>query len=147
MDSAKKNNISEQDLPLRFAEALLSTSPQLSPLFEASIARIMSLDTALATHLTLFHKIYQISQMTVEKLSPDFSQIYKTEKPLRPENYFLEEAGRLTQQFQLAVKHATCAERIISDLILSRFPTWKRLRRSIFSNNHEKECKKLLKTE
>ena len=145
MESVKKNNISTQDLPLRYAEALVSTSPKLSPFFEASISRIMSVDTDLATHLTLFLKIYQISQITLKKLSQDFEQLYKNKKPLRPENHFLEEAKRVTQQFQLAVEHATCAERIISDRILGCFPTWKRFRRFVFPNDQEKECKKQLK--
>ena len=107
----------------------------------------MPVDTCLATHLTLFHKIYLITQITLENLSQDFERIHKKEKLLRPENHFLEDTKRVTQQFQLAVKHATCAERLISDLILNRFPTWKKFRRFVLPKPEEKECKKLLKNE
>lgn len=146
IEHAEKNNISEQDFPIKFSETLVSTLPKLSPLFESSIARIMPVNTNLATHLTLFHKIYLIIEITIKDLSSDFEHIHKNGKPHRPEDHFLQDAKRVTSNFQLVVEHAKCAEKLISDLILHRFPTWKRFRRFVLPSHEENECKKLLKS-
>ena len=142
---AKENKISEQEYALWFSDRLVTMRPLLSPLFDSSMTRIMPSDTYLAAHLTLFHRIYQEVQIMVERIARDFEYFNEHKKPLRSEDQLRADANLVTRHFEFAFRHATCAEKLISDLILSRVPTWNRLRRFAWPKLDEKECMKQLK--
>ncbi len=143
IELAKKQHITEDDYPFWFSEKLTGSFPKLSPLFEASIIRMMPISPYLAAHLTLFHKIYAKVGMLVDRLSEDF-KLHKQGKPTRSQDQLKADARLVQKHFSLSVQHAGCAERLISDLILSKVPTWNRLRQAVWLKSDEKECIKHL---
>lgn len=143
-DLAKRQNISEDDYPFWFAEKLTVSFPRLSPLFEASVIRMMPVSSYLAAHLTLFQKIYASVEMMAERLSEDFKSI-RQGNSARSKDQLKADANLIHKHFPFAVQHASCAERLISDLILSKVPTWHRLRQFVRLRADEKKCLKYLR--
>lgn len=142
---AKDAKVPDADYSLWFSEKLVNSHPSLSILFESSLARIMPVDLCMAAHLSLFHEIYSRIEIILERLSRDFEHFHEHREPLRPPEHLRSDADVVTRHFQRAVRHASCAEDLISKLILSRVPTWHRLRRHIWMNREEKECLRVLK--
>ena len=143
-DLGKKLNISEKDYPFWFAEKLTGSFPRLSPAFESSVIRMMPISIYLAAHLTLFQKIYAGVEMQVNRLSEDFKAI-RQGNPLRSKEQMTADVNLIHKHFPFAVQHAGCAEHLISALVLSKMPTWHRVRQAIFPRTEEKECMKYLK--
>lgn len=144
-EKAQEENIPENQYSLWLAEKLTQNFPQLSPLFGASVVRMLPINTYLAAHLTLFQKIYiNIGEM-VERLTKDFTEISQYTRPCRPMDNLLTDSSLVSKYFFLAVQHASCAEYLIAELILSKVPTWNRFRQFIYTKKNEAECKKYLK--
>lgn len=141
---AIKQNIPEDHYPFWLAERLSGSFPKLSPLFEASIVRMMPINIYLAAHLTLFHKIYVDVGVMVDRLSDDL-KLHKQNKPTRSKEQLKADANLIHKHFPLAVQHAGCAEHLITDLILSKMPTWNRIRQTFWLKSDEKDCIKYLK--
>lgn len=141
---AENQKIPEDQYPFWLAERLSSSFPRLSPIFESSIVRMMPINIYLAAHLTLFHKIYVDVGVMVDRLSDDL-KLYKQNKPTRSQEQLKADANLIHKHFPLAVQHAGCAEHLIADLILSKMPTWNRIRQFIWTRPDEKECIKYLK--
>ena len=144
MDLGKKLNISEKDYPFWFAEKLTGSFPRLSSLFESSVIRMMPINSYLAAHLTLFQKIYAGVEVQVNRLTEDFKSIRQS-NPSRSKEQMTADVNLIHKHFPYAVQHAGCAEHLISDLILSKMPTWHRIRQAIYPRTEEKECMKYLK--
>jgi hypothetical protein len=141
---ATKQNIPEDQYPIWLAERLSYSFPKLSPLFEASIVRMMPINTYLAAHLTLFHKIYVDVGVMVDRLSEDL-KLHKQNKPTRSKEQLKADANLIHKHFPLAIQHSGCAEHLITDLILSKVPTWHRIRQAFWLKSDEKDCIKYLK--
>ena len=140
---AEKENISEDDYPFWFAGKLTGSFPKLSPLFEASIVRMMPINTYLAAHLTLFHKIHTKLQMHIERIIEDF-RLHNQGELTRPKDQLKADARIIQKHYPIAVQHAKCSEQLISDFVLSKFPTWHRLRKAVRLRPDEKDCIKYL---
>jgi len=144
-DLANEAQIPEAEYPLWFSDRLLALHPSLSVLFESSLVRIMPVDTSMAAHLSLFHTIYTKVEVILARLSEDIKHFHEHGKTLRPLEHFEADARLVSRHFQRAVRHASCAGRLITRLILSRVSVWHRLRRRIWMKQEEKECLKLLR--
>lgn len=105
----------------------------------------MPISTYLAAHLTLFHTIYTGIEVMVDRLFEDFNALHKQGNPNRSKEHLKADVRLVHKHFPLAVQHALCAERLISDLILSKVPTWNRLRQFVWLKSDEKKCLKHLK--
>lgn len=142
---AKDGEVPDSDYSLWFADRLVSSHPSLSVFFESSLARIMPVNMCMAAHLSLFHEIYSRIEIILKRLSRDFENFHEHREPLRPPEHLRSDADIVTRHFQRAVRHASCAEDLISKLILSKFSTWHRMRRHIWMSRKEKECLRVLK--
>ena len=141
-----KDEIGEEEYPLWFSEKLVYSHPSLSRLFEASVVRIMPVDVTLAAHLGLFHRIYSEIQIMLNRLSEDYDHYHRHGKTVRSKEHMRADCRLIARHFERVVKHAECAENLISKLILSKLSVWHRLRRRIRMNKQERECLKLLRT-
>lgn len=144
MDLGKKQNILEKDYPFWFAEKLTLSFPKLSAMFESSTVRMMPISSYLAAHLALFQKIFTGIQVRVDRLAEDFKLI-REGKQARSKEQMAVDVNLIYKHFPFAVQHAGCAEHLLSDLILSKVPTWHRLRQTIYPKKSTKECMKHLK--
>jgi len=99
----------------------------------------------MAAHLSIFHRIYAGLEINLERLTGDINHFHEHGRPLRPQEHFLADADIITRKFKLAVRHAECAESLISKLILSKASTWYRLKRHIWMNQEEKKCLRILR--
>lgn len=144
-DLAVNKKISKENYALWFSEKMILSRPKISPLFEASVIRVMPINKNLAAHLELFHTIYTAIEHKLERLSKDFEAIREKGKPIRSNESMLADADIVLREFKTATTHAYCAEQLLSRLVLNNFPTWRRLRRIISPSSHEQRCHKLLK--
>ena len=140
---ATKQNIPEDHYPFGLPKDYRAHFQNYLP-FEASIVRMMPINIYLAAHLTLFHKIYVDVGVMVDRLSDDL-KLHKQNKPTRSKEQLKADANLIHKHFPLAVQHAGCAEHLITDLILSKMPTWNRIRQTIWLKSEEKDCIKYLK--
>jgi hypothetical protein len=145
-EMAKKEAVSEANLPMWLAVRLTSSRPKLSPLFEGSVARMMPIDALLAAHLELFGVIYRGVEHHVDKLIRDVEYHQEHGKLLRAQADTTADAKVMRDGLLLAAKHAECAEYLLTILVLSRWRLWNRVRRFVLSSGSECECKQLLKT-
>lgn len=145
--AANKEKIPKEEYPLWLSGKLVNRHPSLSSLFEASIARLMPVDDCLAAHLSLFQRIYCEIEVMLGRLSKDLNHYHKQGKPLRPQEDVLADARLVTKHFDRVVEHASCAQLLITNLILSRSRArvWHKLRRCIWMDPKEKKCRKLLR--
>ena len=134
-----------EDYPLWLSDKLVKSHPLLSMLFESSVARIMPVDACMAAHLSLFHRTYSTIEIILERLSNDFEYFQEHGKPLRSIEQFRADADIVNNHLNRAVRHASCAELLISKLILSRVSAWQRVIRHIRMNREEKACLRILK--
>lgn len=144
-DVAQQENVPEGEYPLWFSEKLVHSHPSLPALFDASVARIMPIDVTLAAHLALFQKIYYDIEIMLERLSEDFQYFHEHGDARRPREQMKADARIITRHFSRIVEHVTCAEHLISKLVLSKAAIWHRLKCYVYPNKKEKECLKLLK--
>ena len=145
--AANKENIAKEEYPLWLSEMLVNRHASLSSLFEASIARLMPVDDFLAAHLALFQRIYCEIEVMLGRLSKDLTHYHKQGKWLRPKEHILVDARLVTKNFDRVVEHASCAQLLITNLILRRSiaRVWHKLRRCIWMDPKEKKCRKLLR--
>jgi hypothetical protein len=143
---AKKEHVPAADYPMWFSQRLSSSTPALSPLFDASVARMMPLDTTLAAHLELFNVVYRSIERHMERIVEDIEFFREQNKLLRAKNDTMADAEVVRAGFARATKYAECAERLLSLVVLSRWRALHRLRRLFWSTKAERECDRLLKT-
>jgi hypothetical protein len=137
---AGEQEVPGKHYPFWLSEKLVWSRPTLSVLFEASVVRLMPVHTPLAAHLQLFHKIYSGTDEKLQRLSEDFKSFHGSGSAIRPPDHLRAAARAISRDFHVALLHASCAERLISDLLLSKMPTWNRLRRFLRPKPEEKEC-------
>ena len=140
-----EDKISDDDFPLWFSEQLVYSHPSLSTLFEASVSRLMPVDVTLASHLSLFHKIYSKITVILDRLKIDYDKYHKTGKPLRSSDHLRSDCKLVAKHFKRVVSHSECAEHLIFVTILSKFSFLHKLRRKVFMKKQEKECLNILK--
>lgn len=141
---SKKEKTEEDSLPLWMAQRLVSYRPALSPLFDGCVARLMYINVKLAVHLDLFTVIYRSVERHLDRLNEDLAHFRLHERLLRSKADMEEDASLVGDGFARAAKHAECAERLLSQLVLSRWRTVHRLRLVVWRHALDKECNTLL---
>jgi len=143
---AKEKKVDDKDYPMFLAGRLVASRPRISPLFEGSVARLMPVDTSLAAHLDLFTFIYRDIEHILDRIVRDVQFFQENNKFLRSEDSLRADAEVVRKGFKLAAMHARCAERLLSKLVLSKWPTVHRMRSAFFPSKLEKQCEEFLKT-
>ena len=118
----------------------------MSTEFEASLIRLMPAHLHLAAHLELFKTLFAEMNECLDRLADDYKNLHEKGKPLRPVANIETDAKLATRGFQGAVLHASCAERLIAQVVLGHFPSWHRLRGWLWPTDEERKCQQLLKT-
>ena len=127
------------------SEKLAKFRPSLSPMFEASVARIMPVSGKLASHLELFCIIYSDVEIILERISDDYESFSNTGVAPRSQEKMDADANMVKIGFETAVQHAICAEHLLSTLILSNTPTFNRMRMFLCKTKKERNCNDLLR--
>jgi hypothetical protein len=140
-----QEGVTEETLPLWFAEKIAHSHPSLPVLFDASASRLMPIDVSLAAHLSLFQQTYSQTESVLKRITDDYTYYHMHGKPFRPQDLMAADCRIATKHFEFAAEHANCAVYLISTLVLSKFAFWYKLRRHIWSNKKEKECMELLR--
>ncbi len=142
---SSQEKVADEDFPLWFAEKVVYSHPSMPVLFEASIARLMSVDITLAAHLSLFQQAYSRVEFVLKRVAEDYNYYHTRGEPLRPLDLMNADSRIVAKHFKFAAEHANCAVYLISELVLSKLSFWHRLRRHICLNKKEKECIELLR--
>ena len=143
---AKEKAIPEADFHKWFSEKLVQSRPKMSAEFEASLIRLMPADLHLAAHLELFKTLIAEMDECLDRLAEDYKNLHEKGKLQRPVANIETDAKLATRAFGGAVLHATCAERLITHMVHSHFPSWHRLRGWLRPSMEEQKCQQLLKT-
>lgn len=143
---AKEKAVPEADFHKWFSEKLVQSRPKMSTEFEASLIRLMPADLQLAAHLELFKVLIAEMDECLDRLTEDYKNLHEKGKPQRPVANIETDAKLATRAFQGAVLHASCAERLIAQVVHGHFPSWHRMRRWLWPTEGERKCQQLLKT-
>jgi hypothetical protein len=144
-DLSSQEGVTEENFPLWFAEKVAHSHPSMPVLFDASAARLMSVDVSLAAHLSLFQQSYSQTESVLKRVADDYTYYHMHGKMFRPQDLMKADCRIVAKHFQFASEHAKCAVYLISELVLSRLSFWHRLRRHICHNKKEKECMEVLR--
>ena len=140
---AKSQDVPAQDHHKWLSEKLTQSSPKLSSLAEAAIARLMPFDEILAVHLELFRTLQGETETHIERVTQDFRDLHEQGKPLRSLKAMEADAKNSTSAFVGAAKHASCATNRLVLLVLSSVPTWNRIRMRVNPTRQELNCRAL----
>lgn len=127
------------------AEKLVWMRPKLSPMVEASIARIMPIEVTTAAHLTFFLSQYTDMEQKLESYGSAVKQFQSGREPERGQQYLLVDARSATQTFFDSAKHAECAEHLLEQFVLSRNAFLHRVWFRWFPDTKTKNCREMLK--
>ena len=145
---AEEQNVAPNQYPMWVAEKLSWSRPRLSLLFEANMARVISVDARLGAHLSLFRTACASLDEHLVRLDEDAQRFWgRTSQNGIPRNpqETATDARVVAGALALAAKHAAYAEYFLSALVLSRVPAFiKRIRMRVNPNDWDKESKKLL---
>jgi hypothetical protein len=141
------DKIDDQHLAYWFSEKLVRRRITLSPVFEASRIRLMPIDVHLAAHLELFQVLFTDVVAKLDTLANDYAAFDLSSKTTRPVELLRTESKIVYQGFEAAVRHARCAERILTVKVLSNYPTFHGIRMALFPSKEERECQCLLRGE
>jgi hypothetical protein len=142
---AEKNVIPKADHHKWLSEKLTQSRPKVSPLFDASLYRLMAAHPHLAAHLELFKMLSADLDENLDRIAGDYKNLHEKGEPLRPQNVMEADAKIATRGFTTATLHAGCAACLIGQFVLGHFPTWHRIRRWLRPSTEERKCKQLLK--
>jgi hypothetical protein len=133
-----------EDRHLFISEQLAIFRPTFSPMFDASVARVMPVNGKLACHLELFRSIYSDVEAILQRIANDYEIFKQTGTHPRTKDEMKFDSKRVATGFDTVVQHAICAEHLLSKLILSQTPTLNRLRILIWRTRKERNCSELL---
>lgn len=126
--------------------SLLGLRPALSPMFDASMVRVISVDNKLAAHLHGFKMLYDGIMQILDRLAEQFSR--EDISILVDNTHVLVDAKKLAQGLDLATKQAECAAYFLKELFLQRCAWWARLavsiRRRFYPTPEDVRSEKLL---
>lgn len=146
LKQSEDQGVAEQDRHLWLAEKLAKYRPNISPMFEASVMRVMPVNGKLAAHLELFRLIYADIDLILGRIADDYEVFKRTGAARRSKEEMSADADRATSGFEIAVQHAICAEHLLAKLILSNTPTFNKLRMLLWKTKKERSCEDLLRT-
>ncbi|HBH37972.1 MAG TPA: hypothetical protein DDX06_06245 [Curvibacter sp.] len=127
------------------AERLCRFRVKLSPLFDASIARVMHCDVYLAATMTLASSFIRDTEPVIERLAEDVAALHRGEEPKRIDATIDSDIDVVTSGYKLIALHAKHSARLLQDLVLGAFPTWCKIRRRLSPSRPDQELFALLK--
>ena len=145
-ERADKESVSIENRPEWFVRMFCLSPPKISPLLESSIGSVMPVNKFLAAHLELFRITYKQFDFLIERLNVDFEAQHGSEKITRPVSIINADVKNAYTSIQIAVRHANCARILLSQLVLSKFPAWHKIRFRIFPSSLVKDCIRSLET-
>lgn len=129
------------------AHKLVRLRPILSPMFDASMVRVMSVDQKLAAHLANFKMLYTGITQILDRLAPQFDK--EDISVLVDNTVTIADAKKLYQGLDLASKQAECAVYFLEELFLRGIVWWARntisFRRRFCPTSEDKKSETLLK--
>jgi hypothetical protein len=143
---AGEQKVDAKQYPIFVVSRLTHSRPQLSPLFESSVARLMPVNVSLAAHLELLGVIYRGVEHHVDVLRSDIKNYNERGELLRGQKDVRADAELVEKGLTMTARHAACAERLLSLLVLSRWRVLHRLRMAVKSSKEECDCLEFLKT-
>ena len=87
-----------------------------------------------------------LSALIVARIADDYESYRRTGEAPRSKEEMDADADGVKRGFDTAVQHAICAEHLLSTLILSKAPTFNRIRMFIWKTKKEHRCNELLRT-
>ena len=142
---AKSENISDEDLPEWYSEKLVRNKLQLSPLFEAYRIRLMPVCVHLAVHLEIFQMSFNASEIILDRLSKDYLALDMNSSQIRKIEIFKSDSKALYSEFNQAVLHASCAEKIVTNKIISNFKLLHSIQNKFLPTEEDQICVSMLK--
>jgi len=129
------------------AHRLVMLRPTISPMFDASMVRVISVDGKLAAHLHSFKMLYSGIMQILDRLALQFS---KEDLSVLVDNVYIKaDANKLAQGIGLSIKQAECATYFLKELFLRRCVSWIRLtlpiRRRFYPTAEDKRSETLLR--
>jgi hypothetical protein len=143
---AGEQKVAAKDYPMFVVSRLTHSRLKLSPLFESSVARLMLVDVSLAAHLELLNVIYRSVEHHVDVIRRDIDHHNEHGKFLRSEKDVIADAELVEKGLTMAAKHAACAERLLSLLVLNKWRLFHRARMAIRARKEECACQAFLRT-
>lgn len=137
---AKERRIPETDYPLWLSEKLLQSRPKVAPTYDVASMRIMAIDVQLAAHIALIDVSLREMNEKLYRLEEDFKAKLSTGNGLRSVESMKADAQLLAIELARLARHSACAERLITQLILSRGRTFTKMRRSLWRTKEDKAC-------
>ena len=139
----KNDEVKVEDEPEWVADRLMKARPKLSPLFETSMVRVMSLDNYLSAHLSLFKTIYSRVMEMVERLERANDILKETGKETLAKEEIDSTAHLIHSGYLQACEHAICAEYILDRYVIRKTALFYKLGKKLKLIKHEKDCLEL----
>jgi hypothetical protein len=145
IEVARKKSIPDAHYPLWLSEKLVQSRPKLTSTYDAASMRVMAVDVHIAAHLSMFDLTLREMDEKIDRLAEDFHSKRTTGKTVRSIENMTADARLLADELYRLADHAHCAERLITDLVLSRQRHWNKLRRRFKRSLEESQCLAKLK--
>ena len=145
--NAEMHDVLESALATYLAEQFCHYRVRLSPLFEASMSRVMNCDTYLAANLTVVSALLRDTEPVLERLEEDVNFIHRGEELRRSLTSVDADIKVIASSYKTVGEHAKFAVRQMEQQVLGQFPTWHKLRRKVAPNEWERAYFALLRSE
>jgi hypothetical protein len=138
---ATADSVPEADRHSWLADKLSKSSPRLTSLAEAALARLLPVHPILAVHLELFRTHHAELEAIVSRVAQDYRDLHQHGRALRPDAVMDADARNCRSAFEGAVRHGDCASRLIQLFVLSKVPTWNMLRYRMAPTQEMRNCR------
>ena len=135
---SKDDGISDEDIAYWYSEKLVRKRLQISPLFEAYRIRLMPASVHLAGHLEMFQMCFNSAEDKLNKLSDDYHAFDKNSEDRRKVEIIRSESESIYREFEEAALHARCAERLITNRVLSNLRVYHSIRSRFMPTKEDK---------
>ncbi len=145
---ASRNNeeLTQEERRHVLAEHLCRFRVKLSPLFDASIARVAHCDVYLAGTMTLASSFIRDTEPVLLRLEEDVASLHRGEQPKRNDASIDADINVVSSGYKLIAAHAQYSAKLLEQMVLGAFPTWHKLRRRWWPIQWEKDLAALLKS-
>ena len=137
--------LTPEELAHVLAEHLCRFRVRLSPLFDASVARVLHTDVYLAGTMTLASSFIRDTEPVIERLSLDVQALHRGERLARSDEALHADVAAVASGYKLIGEHAKHSARMLQSLVLGRWVVWRKLRRRICPSAADRELFALLK--
>jgi len=135
-----EEEVSDSDYMLWMLDKLCWQKVRLKQSFDASAMRIYPIHPSIAAHIEVFVNAYRAMEAQIDQVLAEFDQERIAEKDQAYLKRVEAKARTIVTHFQTAAAHADKAEKLITFLVLSRIPTFNKLRTVFFPPAQIKEA-------